>query len=115
VINLIYITALILTLIVELAVAVLFGYKSKRELTGIAAVSLVTNPILNFIFLSNNYFAFLIVNVWSILIMESAIVLIEWLMLRYALNDKPIRLLLMSIAMNSCSYLAGLLLLGSFK
>jgi len=112
VINLTYLAALLLTLIVESLVAFLFGYRNRRDISCVILVSLVTNPILNFIFLSNNYFAFLTVNSWTIFAMESMVVLSEWLMLSYVLRDKPKKLLLLSITMNACSYLAGAVLLG---
>lgn len=104
-----YLLSLTLTLTVELIVSIIFGYRSKIEILSVILVSLITNPLLNFIFLSNNYFAFLTVNSFTILFLEVVVVLVEWRFLVFALQEKSKKLLVLSVVMNFCSYVAGVL------
>lgn len=102
-----YLLALILTLTVESAVLILFGYRRRIEIISVVLVNLITNPLLNFIFLSNNYFAFLTINSLTILFFEVVVVLVEWRFLVFALQEKPKQLLVLSSVMNICSYITG--------
>lgn len=104
-----YLLALILTLAVELVVLILFGYRKKLEILVVILVNLITNPLLNFILLSNNYFGFLTVNSLTILLLEAAVVLVEWRFLVFALRKDPKKLLVLSLVMNICSYSVGFL------
>lgn len=105
-----YLLALILTLISELTVLRLFGYKRKIELVSVILVNLITNPLLNYIFLSNNYFGFLTVNIFTILLMEFIVVLVEWRLLVFALEKNAIKLFVLSLVMNFCSFMLGVIL-----
>jgi hypothetical protein len=107
-----YLLALFLTLVIELAVALILGYRSRRELAVVVLVNFVTHPVLHLILFLNNYLAFLTVNDLTIGIMEICIVFVEWGILCYSFPAKKWKLLLLSFLMNLCSYGLGRVIFG---
>ncbi len=105
-----YLLALFLTIVIELAVAFFFGFRKKIEIATIVFVNLLTNPILNYLLLVNYHFSFFKSSLLIIFLLEVAIVLIEWKLLVFALQEKPKKLLALSLTMNFCSYIAGVLI-----
>lgn len=105
-----YLLALFLTIVIELAVAFFFGFRKKIEIIAIVFVNLLTNPILNYLLLVNNHFSFFKSSLLIILFLEAIVVLIEWKLLVFALQEKSKKLLALSLAMNFCSYIAGVLI-----
>ncbi len=104
------ITALFLTIIIETFTAILFGYKKRRELLAVAIVSLVTNPALNLFIAAAYYLKFINISIGLILFLELVVVVVEWRMLKKMLLKSSNDLLLLSFAMNSASFMTGLLL-----
>lgn len=101
--------ALAVTLVVELAVAALLGYRSRTELRTVAYINLITNPLLGlgtmFVFpASATAFS------WEVVPLEVVVVLAEWGLLVWALKRPVWRMLGLSLAMNAASLGAGLLL-----
>ena len=105
-----FITALFLTIIIETFTAILFGYKKQRELLAVAIVSMVTNPALNLFIATVYYLKFINISIGLILFLELTVVIIEWRMLKKMLRKNSNELLLLSFAMNSASFMAGLLI-----
>jgi hypothetical protein len=106
------VVAFLLTEIVEIAVALFLGYRRPREIIAVFLVNLVTNPSLNYILFLNDYYG-VIQRGWAvILVSEIAVILIEWVLLVFALRDNPKSLLRLSFTMNICSYLVGVLIFG---
>ena len=104
--------ALLLTEIVEIAVAVFLGYRRPREIIAVFLVNLVTNPSLNYLLFLNEYFSIIRQRLPLILFSEVAVVLIEWALLVFALRGNKKPLFVLSFAMNTCSYLTGVLIFG---
>ena len=104
--------ALLLTEVIEVSVALLLGFRSRREIAAVILVNLVTNPCLNYLLLLNRYLGLVPINLPIILALEAGVVLVEWGLLVYALHRNPMSLLRLSFAMNACSYLAGTLVFG---
>jgi hypothetical protein len=102
--------ALLLTIVIELLVACFFGYRKKLEIFSIICINLLTNPLLNYLFLINNHFSFMIINLFVIISLEVLVVLIEWKLLVYALHENSRKMFVLSLAMNFCSYIAGVLI-----
>lgn len=102
--------ALIVTILVELTVAVLFGYRKKPEVETVVLINLITNPLLNYFLYVINYFGIIIINSMELIFLEIIIVLVEWLLLRFALRQDPKKLLILSLAINLGSYLVGVLI-----
>jgi len=100
----------ILTEAIELSVAFIFGFRKKDELLAVGLVNLVTNPILNLVIDTYYLLSNQSLNIIWILLAEIAVVLIEWKLIAYALKDKSREILVLSTAMNACSFLAGFLI-----
>ena len=104
--------ALLLTEIVEVTVALLLGYRRPREIIAVILVNLVTNPSLNYLLFLNDYFGMIRHRFPLILFLEAGVVLVEWALLVFALRGNKKSLLVLSLAMNACSYLTGVLIFG---
>jgi hypothetical protein len=102
-----YLLALFLTIVIELAVAFFFGFRKRIEIIAIIFINLLTNTILNYFLLANDHFSFFKSSLLIILLLEIVVVLIEWKLLVFALQEKPKKLLALSLAMNFCSYITG--------
>lgn len=105
-----YFLALSLTLFIELFVIYLFGYRSKKIFIIGLCINLITHPFfyyflwLNsiFIFIPNNYFIFIII--------ELIVTLIESFLLYYTLKESYLTVLKLSIVMNTISCITGLII-----
>ncbi len=102
--------ALALTMIIEVAVAFLLGYRDRRSLAVVALVNVVTNPTLNYVVMVLAVFRIVPIGPALILCLEALVVLVEWRLMVYALDKNPNRLLVLSLVMNAASYSAGLLI-----
>jgi hypothetical protein len=105
---------LALTVVVELPVAALLGLRTKLALAAVVAVSLVTNPVLN-------YAGLLLAQVmdWGqsaplalvvVAVGEIVVVIVEWRLLVWALGGSQRHLLMIAALMNAASALVGLVL-----
>lgn len=103
-----YLVALLLTISIEVFVALMFGYKNKKEILSVILINLITQPALNFLLFINTYFSLIPVNIQSILASETIVILVEWQLLVYALQRNPKRLLVLSLVMNLASFAIGL-------
>jgi hypothetical protein len=102
--------ALLLTIAIEVIVALLFGLRSKQELWTVVLINVITNPLLNYLITVNGYFHLIPQTTILILCLEVAVVLVEWRLLVWVLRQSTKKMLLLSFVMNTCSYLAGLLI-----
>jgi O-antigen/teichoic acid export membrane protein len=104
--------ALGLTLLLELSVALAMGWRTRNDLAGVAAVSIMTNPF----FVLCVYVLLLVsksLSPWPLvllfmIVLEIVIVLVEWRLLRWALKKDSRKTILLSAAMNAASFAAGL-------
>ena len=103
-------TALLFTTFVEVIVALILGYRKKAELAAVILVNLISNPVLNYFLLLDNRFGLIKVDAWFMLSLEIVVVLVEWQLLAYALQGNPKKLFVLSLAMNFCSFVAGVLI-----
>lgn len=100
--------ALILTIAVECPVAYAMGLRKKYQIYIIALVNVITNPALNYLLV-----LFRIAGLYSfscLVVMEMAVVFIEWMIIFYAFKEDKKRLFLLSFIMNGVSYAAGVLI-----
>jgi hypothetical protein len=107
-----FVLALLLTEIVEVAVALFLGYRRPKEIIAVILVNVVTNPSLNYLLFLNDYYGFIRRGLVLILLLEAAVVLIEWALLVFALRRNKKGLLGLSFTMNTCSFLVGVLIFG---
>ena len=82
-----FLLAPLLTIVIELAVAILFGFRKKIEIIAIIFVNLLTNPVLNYFLWVNDYFSFFKSNLLLTLFLEVVVVFVEWKLLMYILQE----------------------------
>ena len=104
---------LLLTILIEVSVGIILGYRIKVEMAAIALVNLVTNPLLNYLVILNNHYSFLTLSLPMVIGAEVAVVFAEWGLLVLALKGNPKKLFGLSLAMNACSYATGILVYGA--
>lgn len=106
-------TALILTVLIEETVIFLLGHLNKNTFFVVALVNVITNPITNYIVITNNVFNIIKPNISLVIILEVLIVYIEWKILEYALpNQEKQSYLILSIIINLASFSTGIILFG---
>ncbi|MGB9762424.1 MAG: hypothetical protein ACPLW7_00175 [Minisyncoccia bacterium] len=105
-----YLIALLLTIAIEVIVAIFFGFRKKSEIATIIFINLITNPLLNYLLFINGYLGVSTINITTIIFLEVLVVLVEWLLLRFTLQQNPNKLFTLSLVMNFCSYIAGVLI-----
>lgn len=109
--------ALLLTVVIEVTISIIVGYRKKSEILTIILINLITNPIINFFLLTTfrlqtyqervqQY------SIKNIIFIEIGVILIEWLLLMFALRQSPKKLLALSILINFCSYFGGVLIMS---
>ena len=103
-----YIFLFLLNLIIELCVALLLKYRTITHILGVIAVNGISHPIL-MLALSVVYKYGKSV-VFLILLLEILVVISEWKLLELMFKKKDFTLLILSITMNTSSYIIGLLL-----
>lgn len=101
--------ALFLTILIEVVLAFFFGFRKKIEIITIVFVNLFTNPALNYLLLINSRFSLFKNNLVLVLFLEILVVVVEWRLLVFAFKEEQKRLLVLSIIMNFCSYIVGVL------
>ena len=102
-----YLAIFFLTLLVELIVAFVLGYREKKFILAIIAVNLFTHPLLTYILIVLNSLWFtpgLVV----ITFLEILVILVEARLLSYAFGENTF--VKLAIAMNAASYVLGLIL-----
>ena len=94
--------ALLLTIIIEGLLALPFGWKFAGLVT---LANIITNPALNGII-----WHYQITSMQTILLLEAAVVLVEWGIFSVFIRQKYLKLFLFALVANAVSYLSGLLI-----
>jgi hypothetical protein len=104
-----YAIAFLLTIVLEVAVALLLGYCKRREIACVILVNVFSHPLLCYLIWIADALRSVPVRPVEILLMEGSVVIVEWLLLCYALPQRrKAGLFALSLAMNTASYVAGL-------
>ena len=103
-----YFLALALTLVIEVGVAVLFGYGNYVALKTVVLVNLMSHPLLTYLLLFNAGMGFLDFET-AVIILEILVVVLEWQLLLLVLRNNAKRLFALSATMNLASFLTGLI------
>lgn len=103
--------ALLLTILIEEAVAIFFFGKQWMGYLLVLLVNVATNPMINFLYLWLRTFLDIMPYSPLMILMEAVVVLVEYLLLSMGLNRRGKRWLALAFLMNVTSYLCGLLLL----
>ena len=107
--------ALILTVLIELLVALLMGFRNKRDLECIALVNVITNPVFNYFLICYASIAKSRILDTYVFIIELIIVFVEYKLLKKVIKQNKSRILLLSILMNAASYFSGILIEAKFN
>lgn len=105
-----YFLALILTLLIELFVAYVLGFKTKKEIISVIFANLITHPLLCYFLWMNSFIFIIPINYFSIIILEISVILLESILLFFALKQKYLNMLKLSFSINTVSFLVGLLI-----
>ena len=101
--------ALILAILIELLVVIAFGFRVKNAFLAVAAINLITNPLLNHSILIIHNFNLFRVDFTVLLIFELIVALVEWRLLVFSVSGDSKKLLILSLVMNLTSFASGLL------
>jgi hypothetical protein len=103
-----YAIGFLLAIVAETAVALAFGYRKRTEIAAVVCVNAFSYPLVNYLIWLVSSLRSAPVGAAGILLLEAGVTTIEWLLLCYALPRHPrLRLFLLSLAMNSVSFVAG--------
>lgn len=103
--------ALLLTILIEEAVAVFFFGKKWIGYLLVLLVNVVTNPIINLLYLWLNEYLYIAPYSPIMILLELTVVPAEYMLLAHGLNSSRRRWLVLSFLMNSASYITGLVIL----
>ncbi|MCL2144322.1 MAG: hypothetical protein FWH43_02335 [Endomicrobia bacterium] len=98
-----YLLTLTLTIIIETSVALILT-RDKKFILLVIIAQIITNPALNFLIQTYPELYF---NPVAILLLEIAVVIIEWLFYLAFYGKKPLKLFLFSLLANAGSYFFG--------
>lgn len=105
-----YLQHLVLTILVEVFIAFLLGFRSRYQLTCITLIDCVTNPLVNFAFQKTLYLFYTLG--WSyVALLELVVIIVEFIALKLLFRSKAFSVLKLSIIMNVASFFIGLLIL----
>ena len=102
---------LFLTLLIELGVLRLLGFKNRKLFIGVALINLITNPTLCFT-LTKSY---KLIDQWGILyifFLEVIIVILEYLMLKSMFKKLELPFFKLSFVLNASSFMLGVFVYG---
>ncbi|MBR3512412.1 MAG: hypothetical protein IKN74_05610 [Clostridia bacterium] len=104
---LIMLRCLLLTIIIELILALILGIRDKKDIINVILVNVITNPIvvLTPIIIYLNYGS--TIRRVSLYILEVLTVIVEGLIYKKVLNYKKINCFLLSLILNVASFLIG--------
>lgn len=99
-----FLAALIATIMVEVIISLLFGFRQRKALLVIVLVNLITNPALNAILLAINTYLQDQIAYIALPLLEMVVILIEGFLISHALNMKGAKPYVLSAVMNIASY-----------
>ena len=103
----ILIKCLLLTIIIELIMALILGVRDKKDILNVILVNIITNPIVVMSqILLYLYFGYKI-EIIGVAILEILVVPIEGLIYKKVLNYKKINPILLSLILNASSLIIG--------
>jgi hypothetical protein len=104
-----YLLALLLTIVIELSVAYVLGFRTKQVLLVIVMINFVTHPIVNYLILVLANVGFDL-DLAVVSILELGVALAEWRLLVYVFDEQRRRLGVLAFAANLVSFALGLIL-----
>jgi hypothetical protein len=110
-----YAVAFLLTLVLEVGAALMLGFRQRSEIASVICVNVFSHPLLVYVIWLVASLRSIPLGLAEVSVLEAIVVLLEWRLLCFALPRQRVsRLLVLSLMMNSLSFLTGLFLAGSF-
>ncbi len=107
----VFLFALLGTILIEISVAYFLGYRDKKYLITIISIDCITNPTLNYLFLFNTVVFLIPIHILLIVFLEILVVIVEWKLLVFILGEKSREMFKLSFLMNFLSCVMGMLIL----
>lgn len=105
-----YAIAFLVTVVLEVTVALMFGYRKPAEIAAVFWVNVFSHPLVNYLIAVVGLLRAAPVSSNGIFLFEAGVVIAEWRLLCFALpRHSKARLLILSLAMNAVSYSLPLL------
>lgn len=105
-----YLTMFVLTVMIEIAVALLFGYRNKKAVLSIFIINVLTHPSLNYFLWVNGSLGIIQMNMSILWLLEIIVAVVEGILLVFLLRQKFVRMILLASVMNLASFCLGLML-----
>lgn len=106
-----YAIAFLLTVVLEVAVALALGLRRRLEIAAVVLVNVFSHPLLIYLLWTIASLRATPIRGLEILMLEAGVVLVEWALLCFAVPRRPARrLFVLSLTMNAASYLSGMAL-----
>ena len=99
--------SLIITVIIELLVAIIIGFRNKKDLINVLLVNLITNPFVTLIPITINIYVSLFARNISLIILEILVLITEALIYKKVLSYKKINWFFISLILNASSFGIG--------
>ena len=101
--------SLLITIFVEIIVAIILRYR-KKDLLNVLLVNILTNPLLNSLVVYINVYYGLMARNISLLILEILVVIIEGIIYQKYLDSRKINGYVLSLILNASSYIIGMII-----
>jgi hypothetical protein len=106
-----YLWPFALSVVVEAAVAFLLGYRNRDMVVVVFFINLMTNPASNLLIRAGWCYHLLSGSVPFTIGLEVAVVIVEWRVLNYVFCGRSKSMFILSLLMNTASFIAGLFVL----
>ena len=107
---------LLLTIIIELGIALLIGIEKKKDILNLIVINCITNPILNYIMMVVMYLTLNNIIIYFLFFFfETMVIYLEYRFYRKKLMFKKIDLLLLSAVLNISSIILGFIISMHFS
>jgi hypothetical protein len=104
-----YLLTLVLSIVIECAIAYVLGYKKRKYLLTIVFINLITQPMLNYLLLILSY-THININLLLVLILEIIVALAEWGLLVHVFRKDKHKFFVLSLITNLASFLIGIII-----
>lgn len=102
----IIIYSLLITLVIECLIALILGYR-KKDLLNVFLVNVLTNPLLNAVIASINYYCGLKARYIALIVLEIIVFMVEGFIYYKYLDRRKINPYILSLILNISSFVLG--------
>lgn len=99
--------SLILTVLIEVALALIIGIRKRKDILNVILVNTITNPIVNIVPITLNVYVSLFARNVSLIVLEVLALFVEAIIYKFTLKYKKINWFLISLILNASSFGIG--------